>query len=133
MRSFPLEIVTPDGLAYTGDAESLLISTADGDVEILAAHADFVAILAIGRARILKNGESKYASAAGGFITVSDGAVKVVATTFEFAENIDSARARRAAEKAEAEKARAISKRDMMLAEAKLKRALNRIKVAEMK
>ena len=133
MRSFPLEIVTPDGLSYEGEAESLLIRTTDGDVEILASHADYIATLAIGRVRILKDGESKYASCAGGFVSVSKGAVKVVATTFEFAESIDIDRAKRAAEAAEAAQAKAKSKRDLALAEAKLKRAMNRIKISEMK
>lgn len=133
MRSFSLEIVTPDGLAYSGEAESLLIRTTDGDVEILAAHADFVAALAIGRARILKDGESRFASVQGGFITVEKGAVKVVATTFEFAESIDTERAKRAAENAEAKRAQASTARDLALAEARLKRALNRLNVADMK
>ena len=133
MRSFPLEIVTPDGLAWEGEAESLLIRTTDGDVEILAGHTDFVATLSIGRARILKDGKNEYASVQGGFITVAGGDVKVVATTFELAQNIDTERARRAKEKAEAEKAKAKSSRDFALAEARLKRALNRINVASMK
>lgn len=133
MRSFPLEIVTPDGLILSGEAESLLIRTADGDVEILAGHADFVAALSVGRARIIMSGESEYASVQGGFITVSDGKVKVVATTFELAKSIDADRARRAAEKAEELKGRAKNARDLALAEAKLKRALNRISVSSMK
>ena len=43
MKPFHLEIVTPDGLAYSGEVESLLIRTDDGDVEILCGHADFLA------------------------------------------------------------------------------------------
>ena len=35
MRTFHLEIVTPDGLSYDGEAQSLLVHTTDGDVEIL--------------------------------------------------------------------------------------------------
>jgi F-type H+-transporting ATPase subunit epsilon len=133
MRSFKLDIVSPDRAMFSGDAERLLVRTSDGDVEILASHADYIATLAIGRARILKDGESKYASCAGGFVSVSKGAVEVVATTFEFAESIDIDRAKRAAEAAEAAQAKAKSKRDLALAEAKLKRALNRIKISEMK
>ena len=37
MKAFQIEIVTPDGLAYSGEAESLLVRTQDGDVEIIAA------------------------------------------------------------------------------------------------
>ena len=38
MKSFHIEIVTPDGIEYEGEVESLLVRTDDGDVEILAGH-----------------------------------------------------------------------------------------------
>ena len=133
MRSFQVEIVTPDGLAYSGEAESLLLRTTEGDVEILAGHADYMAALGIGRVRMIVGGEKRLASAQGGFISVHGGAVQMVATTFEFKDDIDLERARRAKEAAEAALREAKSKSDIALAEAKLKRALNRISVAEYK
>ena len=129
MRAFPLEIVTPDGLEFSGQAESLLIRTKDGDVEILAGHADFLGSLGIGRARIIIDGNSRLASLAGGFISVKEGRVKVVATTFEFSEDIDLARAEAAKERAEAQIRATKNQRELTLAEARLKRALNRISV----
>ena len=44
MKPFHIEIVTPDGLAYDGEVESLLVRTDDGDVEILCGHTDFFRI-----------------------------------------------------------------------------------------
>lgn len=133
MRSFPLEIVTPDGLAYSGEAESILVHTTDGDAEILAGHADYMAALGIGRVRLIVGGEAKLASSQGGFITVRSGKVQMVATTFEFKDDIDLSRAVAAKEAAEELIREAKSKSDIALAEAKLKRALNRISVAEYK
>ena len=133
MKAFPLEIVTPDGLEFSGQAESLLIRTNDGDVELLAGHADFLGSLGIGRARIIAGGESKLASLAGGFVSVKGGRVKVVATTFEFADDIDLARAQAAKERAEAQIRSIKDQRELTLAEARLKRALNRISVKTMK
>lgn len=134
MRSFHLEIVTPDGTAYSGMAQSLLIRTDDGDVEILAMHADYAGTVGIGRARIKKeDGSDVFASAAGGFITVMDGAVKLVATTFEFAADIDVNRAKAAAERARHLLEIAKTERDERVAKAKLARALNRIDVASIK
>lgn len=133
MRAFPLEIVTPDGVAFSGEVESLLVHTGDGDVEILAGHADFVAAVNTGRARIIKDGVEKLASTSGGFLSVSREGAKLVAITFEFKENIDIERARRARENAEAAISRAKSDRDIRLAKAKLKRAISRISVAERK
>ena len=133
MRSFPIEIVTPDGLAFSGEAESILLRTTEGDVEILASHADYMAALGIGRVRMIVGGETKLASANGGFISVKGGRVQVVATTFEFKDDIDLSRAQKAKEAAEAALREAKSKSDIALAEAKLKRALNRISVAQNK
>jgi len=129
MRSFPLEIVTPDGLEFSGEAESILLRTTEGDIELLAGHADLLAALGIGRARIIAGGESKFASLAGGFVLVKSGKAQVVATTFEFAEDIDLARAESAKERAENQLKNARGEKDIKLAEARLKRALNRINV----
>ena len=104
MKEFHLEIVTPDGLAFDGMVESLLVQTNIGCVEFLAGHIDYVTSLGIGRARIKQQGKDRNAAISGGFVTIANGEVKMVATTFEFAENIDLARARLAKEKASASK-----------------------------
>lgn len=133
MKEFHLEIVTPDGLKFDGAAESLLVRTTEGDVEFLAGHADYFAALGTGRARIVaKGGEQRLAAASGGFVSVSRSGVKLVATTFEFAEEIDLARARAARERAEAAAEAAKDERELAVARAKLMRALSRIHVAEL-
>ena len=131
MRTFHLEIVTPDGLVFDGEAESLLVHTTEGDVEILRGHMDYIAAIDIGRARVLANGQSKTASCAGGFLSVSDGAVRLVAVTFEFAEDIDEKRALAAKERAENAIASAKDRQAKKIAEAKLMRALNRLRIAK--
>lgn len=133
MRSFPLEIVTPDGLEFSGQAESILLRTTEGDVELLCGHADFLAALGIGRARIRADGEDKLASLAGGFVVVKGGRVQVVATTFEFAADIDLQRAEAAKARAEEQLRSAKNDKEQALAEARLKRALNRISVKSMR
>ena len=131
MRTFHLEIVTPDGLVFDGEAESLLVHTTEGDVEILRGHMDYIAAVDIGRARVLANGQSRTASCAGGFLSVSAGAVRLVAVTFEFAEDIDEKRALAAKERAENAIASAKDRQAKRIAEAKLMRALNRLRIAK--
>lgn len=131
MRPYHLEIVTPDGLEFDGQVESLLVHTDDGDMEILAGHADLLATVAIGRARIRVDGVNRFASAAGGFLTVRGGEVKLVATTFEFAEDIDLNRAKAAAEAARKSLETARDEGAERIAKAKLARALNRINISE--
>ena len=93
MKEFHLEILTPDGLAYEGMVESLLVHAVDGDVEFLAGHVNYITTLGIGKARIKIEGKDRFASVSGGFVTVTAGEVKLISTTFEFAENIDLERA----------------------------------------
>ena len=133
MRRFHLEIATPDGKCFDGEAESILVKTDDGDAEILAGHADFLASLATGRARILVDGNARYASHSGGFISVTPEGVKIAAITFEFADEIDVKRAEEAKERAESALSSAKDERTIRLASAKLKRALNRINIAGLK
>ena len=133
MRAFHIEIVTPDGLDFSGEVESLLVRTDDGDVEILAGHTDLLASVSTGRVRILQNGQSRFASVNGGFLSVSNGKVRLCAITFEFADQIDLKRAEAAKERAESALRSAKDERDERVAKAKLARAASRIKVANMK
>ena len=130
MKEFHLQIVTPDGIEFDGMAESLLVKCEMGDVEILAGHTDFFASVDVGRARIKTKGASQIASCAGGFLSVSGGEVRLVNTTFEFANEIDIERAYASKEKATAAIERAENEKAVRLAKAKLSRALNRIRVA---
>ena len=57
MKSFNLKVVTPDGLLFESEVESLLVRTDDGDVEFLAGHIDYMASLGTGRARIKQDDE----------------------------------------------------------------------------
>ena len=125
-----LEIATPDGKCFDGEAESILLRTDDGDVEILAGHADFLASLATGRARIITQDGERFASASGGFVSVNSEGVRVAAVTFEFADDIDVDRAEKAKDRAEAALASAKDEKAIRIAKAKLARALNRIDIA---
>ena len=131
MRSFNLKVVTPDGLAFDSEIESLLLRTDDGDVEFMAGHIDYMASVGTGRARIKKDGKDTFASVSGGLVTVSGGEVKLVAITFEFQDQIDLARAKKAYEEAEQKLSSAKDDKAIKLAKAKLARAAARISVAE--
>ena len=132
MTQFPLKIVTPDGLQYDGMAEELIIRASTGDMGILAGHINCVAALGMGRATIIIDGKKRYGACIGGMVTVVDGKVTLVPTTFEWAENIDLKRAEASAERAKAVIGnKEASDGDIRLAEARLKRALVRSNVAK--
>lgn len=132
MKPFSLTVATPDGVIYEGEATAFLARTSAGDVEILAGHTDYLAALSTGRASItFSDGSVRRAALSGGVLSVKDGVVSVAATTFEYAEDIDRARAERAKEKAESAIQSALDERALRLAKAKLERALLRIDMAE--
>lgn len=133
MTSFHLQITTPDGLIYDGDAEKLIVRTIDGDVGILAHHENYTTALGYGEARVTTpEGETRRAACIGGLLFVMENEVRLVPTTFEWAEDIDRERALRAKENAEQMlKQSRDDKRETAMAEAKLKRALVRLSVKE--
>lgn len=134
MTPFTLKIVTPDGVQYDGQAEELIVRTVTGDWGILAGHINAVSPLGMGRAMVLIHGEKRYAACIGGMVSVSDGAVTLVPTTFEWADRIDVPRAEASKKRAEAVlQDKTATDTEIALAEARLKRALVRTSVATYK
>lgn len=133
MANFHLQIVTPDRLVYDGEAERIIVRTVQGDACILARHIDYAAPLGTGIATVgFEDGSVRMAACSGGLLSVSGGEVRVMATTFEWEEEIDLERAQKAQEEAEKKLAQ-LKHGDAAYAcaEAKLKRALARIQVKE--
>lgn len=131
MTSFPLRIVTPDGLQFDGMAEELVVRTTTGDMGILAGHISCVAPLGMGQATVVVDGKKRYAACIGGMLSVVNGAATLVPTTFEWAEKIDVDRAKTSESRAKAILSNKTSTdTDIRLAEARLKRALIRKSVA---
>ncbi|MCD7804239.1 MAG: ATP synthase F1 subunit epsilon [Oscillospiraceae bacterium] len=132
MTSFPLKIVTPDGLQYEGQAEELIVRTIAGDIGVMAGHTDCVSPLGMGMATVVINGEKKYAACIGGMLSVLKGDVTLIPTTFEWAEEIDAERAQDSERRAkEIIENRSSSDTELRLAEARLKRSLIRQGVAQ--
>ena len=134
MNSFPLKIVTPDGLLFNGQAEELILRTTTGDIGILAGHVNCVAPLGMGRAMVITDGKRRYAACIGGMVSVLNGEVTLVPTTFEWAEDIDSVRVEKSYERAQKILgSKDASGTDIRLAEARLRRALVRRGVVSQK
>lgn len=129
MATYHLQIVTPDRKVFDGEAEKIIVRTVGGDVCILARHIDYAAPLGIGQARVTDaDGNTRVAACSGGMLGVSGGEVRVMATTFEWADEIDLSRAQKAQEDAQ-RKLESLNRedKDFTIAEAKLKRAIARI------
>ena len=134
MTQFHLVIVTPDGMKFDGQAESLTVRATTGDLGILAGHINCAAPLGMGRATVVVDGQKRYAACIGGMVSVLNGQVSLVPTTFEWADSIDAARAQASQERAEKIlHNKDASATDVKLAQARLHRALVRKSVATSK
>ena len=131
MATFSLKIVTPDGLIYDGEAKELVVRTTAGDVGILAGHLDLVAPLGMGQATVILEDSTRRAACIGGMVNVKSGAVTLVPTTFEWADQIDADRTEASYQRAKKVlDSKDSSATELRLAEARLRRALVRKGVA---
>ncbi|MBK9944571.1 MAG: F0F1 ATP synthase subunit epsilon [Kouleothrix sp.] len=128
-----LEIVTAERVVMSDDVDQINAPTKDGRVGILPRHAPLLTILDVGELDIIKDGQTTPFAVSGGFMEVLPTRVTILADTAERADEIDEARAEAARSSAEERIAQRQSDRDLALAEAELRRAMIRLKVAQLK
>ena len=131
MRTFPLRIGTPDGLLFEGDVERVVCRSITGDLAILAGHCNFCTALGMGEAHIVtEDGTRLQAACIGGMLSMIDGTCHLLATTWEWQEDIDAERAQEAKKRAENMLAKGgLTDKEYKIVEAKLQRALVRLSV----
>jgi F-type H+-transporting ATPase subunit epsilon len=105
-KTFSVSLVTPEGPAFEGDVEMLVVPGADGEIGVLARHAPLVALLNAGSTRIYRDRASddvvEFATGPGFFKVEQDRALALVDDAVD-ASKIDDARAREQLEEAQAE------------------------------
>ena len=101
-----MSLVTPEGPAFEGDVEMLVVPGADGEIGVLARHAPLVALLNAGSTRVYRDRSSgevlEFATGPGFFKVEQDRALALVDDAVE-AREIDDARAQAQLEEARAE------------------------------
>ncbi|MCI5668126.1 MAG: ATP synthase F1 subunit epsilon [Oscillospiraceae bacterium] len=133
MMPFRLQIITPEKTFFDGETEQIIARTTVGDVGILNGHEPYCAALGIGQMRVMIDGQFKRAATSGGIIKVSKEKTVILVQSCEWADEIDVDRAEHAKQVAEDRIKAARSDNDLQLAQAKLKRALNRIDAANLR
>jgi F-type H+-transporting ATPase subunit epsilon len=104
-RKFSVALVTPDGPAYEGDAEMVIVPGADGEIGVLARHAPLIATLKAGSTRVHPGDGAdvlEFATGPGFFQVLQDRAIALVDDAVN-ANEIDDARAREQLEAARRE------------------------------
>jgi F-type H+-transporting ATPase subunit epsilon len=133
VRTFDLSVVTPDGAAFEGEAEMVIVPGAAGEIGVLARHAPLVAMLKAGEIRVKAGNDwQSFAAGPGYFKVQQDRAIALVDDAVR-AEEIDIDEARREAEEARAALERADAgddEIDRWHMEQRLRHAENKIAVA---
>ena len=132
VRTFDLSLVTPEGPAYEGEAQMLIVPGAAGEIGVLPRHAPLLAMLKAGEIRV-KTGDDWQTFAAGpGYFKIQQDRALVLVDDAVRAEEIDVEQARREADEARAllERADADEEIDRWQAEQRLRHAENKIAVA---
>jgi F-type H+-transporting ATPase subunit epsilon len=99
--SIALIVVTPEGQAFNGEAEAVVLPGSEGEFGVLPGHEAFLTALRIGPMTIRKpGGEELHAAVSQGFAEVHDDQLSVMVGTCEFAHEIDRSRAEIARDRA---------------------------------
>src|SRR5919106_3085284 len=135
-RRFDVSVVTPEGPAFEGDAEMLIVPGAAGEIGVLARHAPLVATLKAGSTRVYESIDDErvleFATGPGFFKVELDRAIALVDDAVP-AREIDAERAQRQLDEARAELDRVEageSEADRWQLEQRIRHAENQLRVA---
>jgi F-type H+-transporting ATPase subunit epsilon len=128
-----LEIVTAERTVLSDNVDQINAPGAAGRMGVLPRHEPLMTMLVPGELTIIKNGESTPFAVSGGFMEVLPDRVTILADTAERADEIDEARADAARKRAEELLRERRSEQETVMAEAQLRRAMVRLRVARLK
>lgn len=128
---FKVEIITPDRVFYTGDADMIEFNTVQGQIGVYRNHIPLTTVLEPGLVTIHEGDVQKVAAVHAGFAEILNDCVTLLAEVAEWPEEIDVARAEAAKERAEHRLTNKSAELDIKHAEFALHKALTRISAAE--
>jgi len=129
-RRFRVEIVTPERLVFSEEAESLVVPAERGYLGVLAGHAPLLCTLKPGEISIRRDGEDLHFATSGGFMEVVQKKATLLTESVEDVSAIDSERARKSMERARQRLASREPSLDAERARASMARARNRLRLA---
>lgn len=126
-KLFKVEIITPERVFYTGDAEMIEFTTTEGDIGVYKHHIPLTVVLAPGIVTITESEGQKKAAVHSGFAEILGEKVTLLAEIAEWPDEIDKNRAEEAKTRAERRLSTKEAGLDVKRAEIALKKALVRI------
>jgi F-type H+-transporting ATPase subunit epsilon len=125
MATLKLEIVTPEGRAYSEDVAMVVLPAIEGEIGVYPAHVPLMTQLLPGELRIVKEGKTTELVVGSGFIEVTGDRVSVLTDSALGEEQIDETATEEAIKRAQAAlKDKNLSSDDTAEVEASLARAI---------
>jgi len=128
-KTLNLEIVTPEGTAYSEDVEMVGLRSVEGQIGILANHIRLMTQMVPGEMMVRKDGQTMFLAVGEGLVEVTHDRVAILTDMAVAAEAIDEAKAEEARRRAEAELHEKISAAELASVNAALARSLAQLRV----
>lgn len=130
MKTFNLEILTPEKAIFKGKVTSLIVPAFEGYLGVMADHAPFVCTLSIGEVTIHQEQGNTFLALSGGLMEVTPDKTIILADSIEPPESINSQRAQDARIRSQEQMKTSQSDDDYDLAYATFRRAENRLRIS---
>ena len=128
-NTLKLEIVTPDAVVYSKDAEFVILQGVEGQMTILPQHVGLMTQLVPGEMVVRSGGQDEFLAVGEGLVRVTAERVAVLTDMAVAAENIDEARAEEARQRAAARLREKLSSEEVASVNASLARSLAQLQV----
>ena len=128
-KTLKLQIITPEGLAYSEDVEIVGLRSVDGQIGILPRHIRLMTQMLPGEMMVRRNGREQFLAVGEGLVEVTGDSVAILTDMAIEAEKIDEAKAEEARQRAAARLQEMISDEEVASVNASLARSLAQIRV----
>jgi F-type H+-transporting ATPase subunit epsilon len=130
MARLNLEIVTPEGQAFSGEVEMVVLPGSEGELGILPQHTAVVTQLQPGELMLLQEGRPQWLAVGSGFVEVTGESVRVLTDMAVEEHEIDEEAAQRAMARAEeAMRQQRLGSEEIATIQATLQKSLAQLKV----
>ena len=124
-----LEIVTPDGTAYSEDVNMVTLPGVEGQLGILPRHIPLMTPMVAGEMIVRKDGQDRFLVVGDGFVEITGDHVAILTDLAIAAESFDDAKAEEARQLAAARLREAMSSQEVAAVNAALARSLAQLRV----
>lgn len=129
--TFHLTLLTAERIIFDSEVDEAIIPTVNGEITVLANHAQLFTQLSLGEMVLRTNGKEESFMLEGGFLDINKKSATLLADYAIYGKDIIAIKAEEAKRKAEKKISENLSKKDFLMAESELRRSLLELKVAK--